>query len=92
MGGPLRGPGIQHAPPRPWTPHGTSIHYVTSANSIDLDNRAKTQGQFQNGFAMQAFQAGVDQYRCCPHNYGMGWPYFTEELWLAPGTPPVVAD
>ncbi|MFE4582399.1 RICIN domain-containing protein, partial [Streptomyces chartreusis] len=66
-------------------PRGASIHYVTSANSIDLDNRTKTQGQFQNGFAMQAFQAGVDQYRCCPHNYGMGWPYFTEELWL--GTP-----
>ncbi len=32
---------------------------------------------------MQSYQAGVDQYRCCPHNYGMGWPYFTEELWLA---------
>ncbi|EGX58430.1 putative secreted protein [Streptomyces zinciresistens K42] len=64
-------------------PQGTSVHYVTSANSVDLDNRPKTQGQFQNGFAMQAFQAGVDQYRCCPHNYGMGWPYFTEELWLA---------
>ena len=26
---------------------------------------------------------GIDHYRCCPHNYGMGWPYFTEELWLA---------
>jgi hypothetical protein len=64
-------------------PEGKSTHYITSANSVDLDNRPKTQGQFQNGFAMQAFQAGVDQYRCCPHNYGMGWPYFTEELWLA---------
>ncbi|WP_333755269.1 RICIN domain-containing protein [Streptomyces sp. IBSBF 3352] len=64
---------------------GKAIHYITSANGVDLDDRAKTQGQFQNGFAMQAFQAGVDQYRCCPHNYGMGWPYFTEELWL--GTP-----
>ncbi|MGW7352926.1 RICIN domain-containing protein [Streptomyces sp. NPDC054784] len=66
----------------PWG-HGT--HYVTSANSVDLDNVRKTQGQFQNAFAMQSFQPGVDQYRCCPHNYGMGWPYFTEELWL--GTP-----
>ncbi|MER7719258.1 RICIN domain-containing protein [Streptomyces flaveolus] len=64
-------------------PQGRAIHYITSANCIDLDNRPKTQGQFQNGFAMQAFQPGVDQYRCCPHNYGMGWPYFTEELWLA---------
>ncbi|MEJ1199295.1 MULTISPECIES: RICIN domain-containing protein [unclassified Streptomyces] len=64
-------------------PQGRAIHYITSANSVDLDNRPKSQGQFQNGFAMQAFQPGVDQYRCCPHNYGMGWPYFTEELWLA---------
>ncbi|BFO17912.1 hypothetical protein SHKM778_43000 [Streptomyces sp. KM77-8] len=64
-------------------PRGRSIHYITSANSVDLDNRTKTQGQFQNGFAMQAFHPGVDQYRCCPHNYGMGWPYFTEELWLS---------
>jgi hypothetical protein len=58
------------------------VHYVTSANSIDLDDVRKNDGQFQNSFAMQSFQPGVDQYRCCPHNYGMGWPYFTEELWL----------
>ncbi|MHC8420862.1 beta-L-arabinofuranosidase domain-containing protein [Streptomyces sp. NB004] len=64
-------------------PRGRAVHYVTSANGVDLDDRTKTQGQFQNGFAMQAFKPGVDQYRCCPHNYGMGWPYFTEELWLA---------
>ncbi|MEU3791709.1 beta-L-arabinofuranosidase domain-containing protein, partial [Streptomyces fructofermentans] len=66
-------------------PDGRAVHYVTSANSVDLDNARKTQGQFQNGFAMQSFQPGIDQYRCCPHNYGMGWPYFAEELWL--GTP-----
>jgi hypothetical protein len=64
-------------------PAGTGIHYITSANSVDLSDTAKTQGQFDNSFAMQAYMAGVDQYRCCPHNYGMGWPYFTEELWLA---------
>ncbi|WNO70675.1 RICIN domain-containing protein [Streptomyces sp. AM8-1-1] len=64
-------------------PQGTGVHYITSANSVDLDNARKTQGQFQNGFAMQSFQPGIDQYRCCPHNYGMGWPYFAEELWLA---------
>ncbi|MGH4035932.1 beta-L-arabinofuranosidase domain-containing protein [Actinomycetota bacterium Odt1-20B] len=66
-------------------PEGKGVHYITSANSIDLDDKAKTQGQFQNGFAMQAYQPGIHQYRCCPHNYGMGWPYFAEELWL--GTP-----
>ncbi|GGJ77478.1 hypothetical protein GCM10011583_06050 [Streptomyces camponoticapitis] len=64
-------------------PRGRGIHYVTSANSIELDNTAKNQGQYQNGFAMQAYKPGIDTYRCCPHNYGMGWPYFTEELWLA---------
>ncbi|MFI5837241.1 beta-L-arabinofuranosidase domain-containing protein [Micromonospora sp. NPDC051300] len=60
-----------------------SLHYIVSANSIQLDDRPKTQGQFQNGFAMQAFLQGVDQYRCCPHNYGQGWPYFTDNLWHA---------
>ena len=64
-------------------PAGKAVHYVTSANSVDLDDAPKTQGQFQNGFAMQAYLPGVDQYRCCPHNYGFGWPYFLEELWLA---------
>ena len=66
-------------------PAGLVTHYVTSANSIDLDNVAKSMGQFQNNWAMQSFRPGVDQYRCCPHNYGMGWPYYTEEMWL--GTP-----
>ncbi|MFI5710558.1 beta-L-arabinofuranosidase domain-containing protein [Kribbella sp. NPDC051620] len=58
------------------------LHYITSANSIQLDDRVK-HGQFQNGFAMQAYKYGVHQYRCCPHNYGMGWPYYAQELWLA---------
>ncbi|HEY8457577.1 MAG TPA: beta-L-arabinofuranosidase domain-containing protein [Actinopolymorphaceae bacterium] len=63
-------------------PQQRSIHYITCANSIQLDDRVK-HGQFDNGFAMQAYKPGVHQYRCCPHNYGIGWPYFTEELWLA---------
>ncbi|MFE7627620.1 RICIN domain-containing protein [Streptomyces sp. NPDC057509] len=64
-------------------PSGKAVHYITSANGVDLDDVPKSRRQFQNGFAMQAYLPGVDQYRCCPHNYGMGWPYFTEELWLA---------
>ncbi|MFD7818394.1 RICIN domain-containing protein [Streptomyces sp. NPDC059785] len=72
-----------NALPAALDPEGKAVHYITSANSVDLDNTRKTQGQFQNGFAMQAYQPGVDNYRCCPHNYGMGWPYFSEELWLA---------
>lgn len=64
-------------------PSGRAIRYITSANSVDLDNTPKSARQFQNGFAMQAYLPGIDQYRCCPHNYGMGWPYSAEELWLA---------
>ncbi|MFB7569677.1 beta-L-arabinofuranosidase domain-containing protein [Streptomyces sp. NPDC056165] len=59
------------------------IHYATSANGIQLDNIPKSHGQFDNRFAMQAYMPGIHQYRCCPHNYGMGWPYYAEELWLA---------
>jgi hypothetical protein len=65
-------------------PLGRVTHYVTSANAVRLDNRAKTRRQFQNAFAMQAYKPGVHAYRCCPHNYGQGWPYFVEEMWLAP--------
>ncbi|MEU6403341.1 RICIN domain-containing protein [Streptomyces sp. NPDC046985] len=72
-----------NALPAALDPQGRAVHYITSANSVDLDDAAKTRGQFQNNFAMQSYQPGVDQYRCCPHNYGMGWPWFTEELWTA---------
>ncbi|MET0136476.1 MAG: RICIN domain-containing protein [Kibdelosporangium sp.] len=64
-------------------PQGKAIHYVTSANSVQLDDLAKARRQYQNGFAMQAYKPGIDQYRCCPHNYGQGWPYYVEEMWLA---------
>ena len=69
--------------PAAFDPEQKGTHYITSANSVRLDNVAKTHGQFQNTFAMQSYMPGIHQYRCCPHNYGMGWPYFAEELWLA---------
>ncbi|MGI5230473.1 beta-L-arabinofuranosidase domain-containing protein [Actinoallomurus sp. CA-142502] len=69
--------------PAAFDPAQKGTHYITSANSIDLNDVAKTHGQFDNDFAMQAYKPGVHQYRCCPHNYGMGWPYYAEELWLA---------
>lgn len=60
-----------------------STHYITSANSIQLDKHLKTKKQFENLFPMLAFMPGIYLYRCCAHNYGFGWPYFSEELWLA---------
>jgi hypothetical protein len=65
----------------PFVARGT--HYITCANCIQLDDQVKTQQQFQNGFAMLSLKPGIHQYRCCPHNYGMGWPYYAEEAWLA---------
>jgi hypothetical protein len=64
-------------------PAGRVAHYITGANSVQLDNAPKRRRQFQNGFAMLAYKPGIDDYRCCPHNYGQGWPYFVEEMWLA---------
>ncbi|HEY0806951.1 MAG TPA: beta-L-arabinofuranosidase domain-containing protein, partial [Pseudonocardiaceae bacterium] len=65
-------------------PWGTGTHYLTSANLVDLNNTNTIEGQFNEyGDARLAYLPGVDQYRCCPHNYGQGWPYFTEELWAA---------
>lgn len=69
--------------PAAFDPRQKGTHYVTAANSVQLDNVAKSHGQFDNGFAMQAYRPGVHDYRCCPHNYGMGWPYYAEEMWLA---------
>ena len=66
-------------------PEQLGVHYITSPNCVQLDNVPKTMGQFDDGFALQAYMPGVDQYRCCPHNYGMGWPMFTQSLWLATG-------
>ncbi|MFF1815675.1 beta-L-arabinofuranosidase domain-containing protein [Kribbella sp. NPDC058245] len=65
-----------------YDPQQQVMHYITCANSVELDDTIK-HGQFQNGFAMLAYKYGIHQYRCCPHNYGMGWPYYAQELWLA---------
>ena len=68
-------------------PDGKLIHYVTCANCVQLDDALKTRGQFENYFPLLAYLPGIHNepvaYRCCPHNYGMGWPYFAEELWLS---------
>jgi hypothetical protein len=72
--------------PAAFDPQQKGLHYITCANSIELDNSPKKHGQFQNDFAMLAYMPGIHNYRCCPHNYGMAWPYYAEELWLATST------
>lgn len=69
--------------PAAFDPMQRAIHYVTSANSPHLRRTGQTMGQFDNNWGMQSYMTGVHNYRCCPHNYGMGWPYYVEEAWLA---------
>ena len=65
-------------------PAHRGTHYITSANSIRLEDKSRNHSQFGNGpMPMQAYMPGVHNYRCCTHNLGMGWPYYAEELWLA---------
>ncbi len=58
-----------------------ALHYLTCANQVQLDKGPKTPG-IQNGGTMFSYSP-FQTYRCCQHNVGHGWPYFTEELWLA---------
>jgi hypothetical protein len=67
--------------PAAFDPQQKGTHYITSPNSIQLDDIVKG-NDFDDGFAMQVYEPGVHNYRCCPHNYGQGWPYYAETLWL----------
>ncbi len=67
------------------------IHYITSPNLVEI-NKGGTKGQFDNHFDMLTFRNGAHDYRCCPHNYGMGWPYYAEESWLATSDKGVAAS
>ncbi len=70
--------------PAALTPNQDGLHYITAANSIALPAGGRTEGQFNNnGMPMQFYAPACYGYRCCIHNYGMGWPYYDENSWLA---------
>ncbi len=77
--------------PAALTPNHEGIHYITPVNVAEL-NRSGVKGQFDNKFPMLNFQPGIHNYRCCPHNYGMAWPYYAEEAWLATSDKGVAAS
>ena len=68
--------------PASYDPEQKAVHYVTSMNVAQIDNTPKG-SDFDNPWPMQPYEPGVHNYRCCPHNYGMAWPYYTENLWHA---------
>jgi len=69
--------------PAAFDPRQKGTHYLTSPNSIQLNAKTSNHKQFDDSpMVLQAYKPGVHDYRCCPHNYGMGWPYYAESLWL----------
>jgi Beta-L-arabinofuranosidase, GH127 len=67
--------------PAALTPDWKALHYLTSANQVQLDKGNKAPG-IQNGGTMFSYSPFA-VYRCCQHNVSHGWPYYAEELWHA---------
>jgi hypothetical protein len=67
--------------PAALTPDLKGLHYLTSPNMVQLDQKDKSPA-FDNGGCMLAFSAD-ERYRCCQHNVAHGWPYFAEHLFMA---------
>ena len=67
--------------PAALTPDMRALRYITSANMAisDEKNHAPSIDNALRGMlSMSPFSS-----RCCQHNHGMGWPYFSEHLVMA---------
>lgn len=67
--------------PASLTPDWKGLHYLTCANQVQLDHNNKAPA-IENGGTMFSYSP-FQVYRCCQHNVSHGWPYYSEELWLA---------
>lgn len=61
-------------------PDYKALRYITSPNQVVSDSKNHNPGIDNSGpfLAMNPFSS-----RCCQHNHGFGWPYYTEHLILA---------
>ncbi len=66
--------------PATMTPDLKALRYLTAPNLVVSDKRNHAPG-FQNRGPMLWYNPHI--HRCCQHNIGHGWPYFTESLWAA---------
>jgi DUF1680 family protein len=66
--------------PAAFTADMKALRYLTSPNLPQSDHASKAPG-VENGGPM--FHMNPYDHRCCQHNSGHGWPYFTEHLWYA---------
>src|SRR5438876_3315848 len=56
------------------------LRYLTSPNMTLSDKRSKAPG-LDNGGNMLEMNPYL--HRCCQHNFGHGWPYLADHLWMA---------
>jgi len=66
--------------PASMTANEKALHYLTAPNEATADAKSKAPG-VENGGPMFLFNPF--DHRCCQHNSGMGWPKFSENLWMA---------
>ncbi|HEX7573348.1 MAG TPA: beta-L-arabinofuranosidase domain-containing protein [Bacteroidota bacterium] len=66
--------------PASMTPDLEGLHYLTAPNMIQCDRKGKAP-MLENDGKMLYFDPWY--HRCCQHNVAFGWPYFTENLWMA---------
>jgi hypothetical protein len=57
-----------------------ALRYLVAPNQPQSDHANKSPG-VQNGGDM--FHLNPHSHRCCQHNSGHAWPYFTQHLWFA---------
>ncbi|MEI6605726.1 MAG: beta-L-arabinofuranosidase domain-containing protein [Verrucomicrobiota bacterium] len=66
--------------PAAFTADWKALRYLTAPNQPQSDHATKAP-VVQNGGPM--FEMNPNIHRCCQHNAGHGWPYFTQHLWFA---------
>jgi hypothetical protein len=57
-----------------------ALRYLTAPNQPQSDHTNKSPGVQNDG---PMFHFDPHNHRCCQHNIGHGWPYFTARLWYA---------
>jgi hypothetical protein len=66
--------------PASFTADMKALRYLTAPNQPQSDRASKAPG-IQNGGNM--YEMNPNDHRCCQHNCGHGWPYFTQYAWFA---------
>lgn len=66
--------------PAQFTADYKALRYLTAPNQPQSDHTNKSPA-VQNENDM--FHMNPHSHRCCQHNSGHGWPYFTQHLWFA---------